>query len=92
MYRKRALEKRLRALESQQRFEPNLITLQDGTVRTFFGSSQYQTNLLSAALGATELSPEQIADLDLIRRAATIRGPSEAWLYCVRAIANSPYD
>jgi hypothetical protein len=92
MNRRRALEKRLRALESNQRFEPNMITLPDGTVRTFFGSSQYQVSLLAAALGAPGLTSAQVADLDLLRRATTIRGASESWLKYVLAIANSPNE
>lgn len=92
MYRKRALEKRLQALESHQRFEPNVIALADGTVRTFFGSSQYQLSLLSAALGIPGLTSAQIADMDLLCRAVTIRGPSESWLNFVQAIANSPNE
>jgi hypothetical protein len=90
MYKRRTLEKRLRALESQHRFEPDIITLTDGSQRKIFGSSDYRLSLLSAALGAGGLTPAQVADLDLIRRAVTIRGPSEGLFELARAIADSP--
>jgi hypothetical protein len=85
MYKRRALKKRLSALEAQHRFEPTIITLPDGSRQTISGRS-----LLSAGLWAGAFTPKQVADLDLIRRAVRIDGPDAGLLRLAQAIANSP--
>jgi hypothetical protein len=62
------LLRRLAALERQLISEPVLLTMPDGQTATIPGHGIYLVKLLSDAVRGINISAEQAAELDLIRR------------------------
>ena len=83
-------EKRIRLLEARLPSAATLLYLPDGTVRRICGRDAYVRRLFAGAFQPADLPPALAADLELIRRAVTIREPDGHMLELLRAILNSP--
>lgn len=69
------LRRRLAALEKRLISEPTLLMMPDGRTASIPGRSDYLLQLLAVAARGANISPEQAADLDLIRRSTDAKEP-----------------
>jgi len=70
------LRRRLEALEKRIISEPTLLMMPDGSTASIPGHVDYLFRLFGVAVGGDNISPEQAAQLDLIRRSTGAREPS----------------
>jgi len=70
------LRRRLAALERRLISEPTLLIMPDGSTASIPGRGDYLLTLLAVAAGGANISPEQAAQLDLIRRSNSAIEPS----------------
>jgi hypothetical protein len=68
------LEERIQALEAQMLSDPVILHFADGSVRTLTGRRDFLLDLLSGAYGG-DLSTDQAAQLDLIRKCVRAQEP-----------------
>jgi hypothetical protein len=68
-----SLERRVRALETRYIREPVILTLPDGTTAELRGHGDFLLRLFADFCAGAELRPEQVAQLDLIRRSSGAR-------------------
>ena len=61
------LEKRVRALEARMLADPVILYFADGSTREICGRADYLLRLFCDACFGGDLSPRQVAELDLIR-------------------------
>jgi hypothetical protein len=74
------LHRRLEALEKGLITEPTILFMPDGSTVSINGPGEYLGELLGLALGSENVSPEQSAHLELIRRCTGSREPGGAHL------------
>ena len=70
------LRRRLAALEKVLISEPTLLVMPGGRTATIPGRGEYLLKLLVVAARGANISPEQAAELDLIRRSTGAIEPS----------------
>jgi hypothetical protein len=70
------LEKRVRALEARFLADPVILYFADGSTREICGRPDYLLRLFCDACYGGDLSPRQVAELDLIRDSASAGGAS----------------
>jgi hypothetical protein len=68
------LEKRIKALEAKMFSDPVILCFADGSTRTLSGQRYFLLDLFSGACGG-DPSPEERAQLDLIRKSVFAREP-----------------
>ena len=83
-------DKRLRALERRFHADPVILYFADGSTREICGRSDYLLRLFYAACGGGDLSPEQAAQLDLIRQSVDAQEPSARMTELIRCFLHSP--
>ena len=70
------LRRRLAALEKRLISEPTLLMMPDGSTARIPGRGEYLLKLFVVAARGANISPEQAAELDLIRRSTGAIEPS----------------
>ena len=70
------IRRRIEALEKRLLSEPTLLFMPDGRTASIPGRSEYLLKLLGVAARGANTSPEQAAQLDLIRRSTGAVEPS----------------
>jgi len=73
-----SLERRVRALETRHIRDPVILTFPDGTAAELRGHGDFLLRLIADTCGGAELRPEQVAQLNLIRRSSGAREPDGA--------------
>ena len=87
------VEKRVRALETRYVREPVILTFPDGTTAELRGHGDFLLRLLADFCAGAELRPEQVAQLDLIRRSSGAREPGGARMTEVlRCVLDGPVE
>ena len=70
------LRRRLAALEKRLISEPTLLMMPDGSTASIPGRGEYLLKLFVVAARGANVSPEQAAELDMIRRSTDAIEPS----------------
>ena len=70
------LRRRLAALEKRLISEPTLLMMPDGSTARIPGRGEYRLKLFMVAARGANISAEQVAELDLIRRSTDAIEPS----------------
>jgi hypothetical protein len=70
------LRRRLAALEKRLISEPTLLMMPDGSTARIPGRGEYLLKLFMVAARGANISAEQVAELDLIRRSTDAIEPS----------------
>jgi hypothetical protein len=85
-------EKRIQALEAKMFSDPVVLRFADGTARTLTGPRYFLLDLFSGACGGN-LSPEQAAQLDLIRRCDFAEEPGRGRMVeVIQSLMNEPKE
>jgi hypothetical protein len=86
-------EKRVRALEARFLADPVILYFADGSRREICGRADYLLKLFYAACYGGDLSPRQVAELDLIRNSVGEGGASCAHMtQIIRCFLLGPAD
>ena len=85
-------EKRIRALEARFHSDPTILHLPGGSVREICGPGDYLLDLFAGVLGGADLTPAQVADLELIRRSVEAEEPGGGgrMVELLRVLLNGP--
>ena len=87
------LEKRIRALEARMLADPVILYFADGSTREICGRADYLLRLFCNACYGGEVSPRQVAELDLIRDSVGEGGASCAHMtQLIRAFLHGPAE
>jgi hypothetical protein len=87
------LRRRLAALERRLIIEPTLLEMPDGKTARITGRSDSLLQLLVVASGGANISPEQAAQLDLIRRSTSaIQSDGGRLIEVIRCCLLGPHD
>jgi hypothetical protein len=88
-----SFEKRIRALESKMQSDQVILYFADGSTREICGRADYLLRLFCAACHGGQLSPRQVAELDLIRDSVSAGGASCAQMtQLIRAFLLGPAE
>jgi hypothetical protein len=87
------LERRIWALEARMIGNPVVLRFANGSTREIRGRSGFLLTLFQGAIGGTNLSPTQAAQLDLIRNCVEAQEPGGGRMFeLMQALLNGPAE